>query len=245
MDHALCVRHEKGNRDSVLNECFGKFCYVGKMMQCVKIWMTLVCGVWLLAACGGGGGAGAGGNAVDPRLARLDAYEAQNLRVLGDARVGIPAMAVASPQDIPLGGTASFVGGTTIRVELQSNPLVLYGDAAIGVDFDMGSVDGALTNFFGGVPQGAIADYAGEITVTGGVPAQNMALAYTGALSTAGVSLAFDGMLSAIFLGAPVTAIVASDLAAAVIHNGSTQDATIIVIGEGIVTPPAQPPDPS
>ena len=73
--------------------------------------MTLVCGVWLLAACGGGGGAGGGGNTVDPRLARLDAYEAQNLRVLGDARVGLPAMAVTSPQDIPLGGTASVVGG--------------------------------------------------------------------------------------------------------------------------------------
>jgi hypothetical protein len=51
----------------------------------------------------------------------------------------------------------------------------------------------------------------------GGAPAQNMTPA-------------------AVFFGAPVTAIAASDLAAVVIRNGTAQDATVIVIGEGIVT---------
>jgi hypothetical protein len=87
-----------------------------------------------------------------PRLARMDAYEALNLRFLGDSRAGLPAMLVTNAQDMPLSDSALFAGGATIRVGLQSNPLALFGDAEVDVDFDTGQVSGALMNFFGGTP---------------------------------------------------------------------------------------------
>ena len=249
MDHALCGWREKGNRGGVVNESFGNLCYLKEMMHHMKSIFSLALCALLLAGCGGGGGGGGGtggGNPpIDPRLARLDAYEALNLRVLGDVQAGVPAMTVTDAQDMPLGGTALFSGAATIRVELQSNPLVLYGDAAIDVDFGAGQVSGTLQNFFGGTAQDRVADYAGAIAVAGGVPEQNMALAYVGSLSTAGVALGFDGTLAAVFLGGPVAAIAASDLSAVVTHNGSAQNATVIVVGECALTPPADPPDPS
>ncbi len=247
MDHALCGWREKGNRGGVVNESFGNPCYDTEMMHRMKSSFSLALAALLFAGCGGGGGSGGtgGGNPpVDPRLARLDAYEALYLRVLGDVQAGLPAMTVTAAQDMPVGGTALFSGAATIRVELQSDPLVLYGDAAINVDFGAGQVSGTLQNFFGGTAQDRVADYAGEIIIVGDVPEQNMALSYVGSLSTAGVALGFDGTLAAAFLGGPVTAIAASDLSALVTHNQSTQNATVIVVGEGVLRP-ADPPDPS
>ncbi|MDC1399300.1 hypothetical protein N8306_02100 [Yoonia sp.] len=215
---------------------------IGRVLNCI----IFVClGLWL-AACGGGGGSGAtgGGNvpAPDPRLARLDTYQAQLLRVLGDPSAGVSAMPLAADHAIPIEGTVSFVGAATIRVELQAAPLVLYGDATLDLDFATGIVNGSLMNFFGAAPQGRVENYQGEITVAGDRSAQNTTLDYTGTLQTSGQILGFDGTLDALFLGTSVTAIAASDLEAAVDHNGTWQSATVIVIGEGAVIPPPDPP---
>jgi hypothetical protein len=209
--------------------------------------VVLVCAVLLLAACGGGGGGasgggGGGGPAPDPRLARLAAYEAQKLRVLGDTSAGISALPLTSDATMPADGTVSFAGSATIRVELQADPLVLYGDATLDMDFGTGQISGTLQNFFGATPQVRVANYEGEITVTGDTPAQNMTLGYSGSLTASGQALGLDGALDVLFLGEPIAAIAASDLEAVVDHNGTLQDATVIVIGEGTVTPPPDPP---
>ena len=49
-------------------------------------------------------------------------------------------------------------------------------------------------------------------------------------------------VFATLFLGAPTTAIAGADLDAVVDHNGTPQSATVIVIGEGTVTPPDMPP---
>ncbi len=207
----------------------------------------IVVGAWLwLAGCGGGGGAaggGSGGGPVpDPRLARLDTYEAQKLRVLGDPSAGLSAMPLTPANAMPSVGTASFKGSATIRVELQADPLILFGDATLAVDFDTGVTDGTLQDFFGAVPQGRVENYQGEIAVSGGASAQNMVLEYSGSLTASGHTMGFDGTLEALFLGTQVLAIVASDLEAVVVHNATPQNATVIVIGEGTIIPPSDPP---
>lgn len=206
----------------------------------------IVCVCAGLAGCGGGGGGasggGGGGPSPDPRLARLDTYEAQKLRVLGDPDAGLSAMPLTPDNVMPSGGTASFTGSATIRVELQADPLVLFGEAKVDVDFGTGSSSGSLANFFGATPQGQVENYQGEITVTGDATAQNMMLNYNGSLTAPGQTIGFDGMLETLFLGAPVVAIAASDLEAVVVHNATPQNATVIVIGEGAVMAPTNPP---
>ncbi len=207
--------------------------------------IALFCACLWLAACGGGGGGASGGGgspAPDPRIARLDAFEAQKLRVLGDPSAGVSAMSLTPAELIPLTGTATFLGSATVRVELQDDPLVLYGDATLNMDFGTGQISGALANFFGATRQGRVANYQGEIIVSGGAAAQNMAIDYTGSLTASDTTLGLDGALSTLFLGAPTTAIAAADLEAVVDHNGTPQSATVIVIGEGTVTPPDMPP---
>jgi hypothetical protein len=244
MQDALCARARKGNRGIVLNEGFGKFCYDFRMTKRSLTFFALLGACLWLVGCGGGGGAAGGGGtpAPDPRLARLDAYEAQKIRVLGDPGTGISAMPLAPVEAIPTNGTASFIGSATIRVELQGNPLVLYGDAMLDMDFGSGSVSGSLDNFFGATAQSRVDNFQGDITVTGGTPAQDMMLAYSGSLATTDQTLDFMGMLAEIFLGNPVTAIAAVDLEAVVDRNGAPQNATIIVLGEGAVIPPTAPP---
>ena len=185
--------------------------------------------LWL-AGCGGGGAAGGGGPAPDPRLARLDAYEAQKIRVLGDTGAGISTMPLTPAEAIPMNGTASFIGSATIRVELQGDPLVLYGDAMLDMDFGSGQVSGSLDNFFGATAQSRVDNFQGEITVTGSTPAQDMMLAYEGSPMTTDQTLDFMGMLAAMFLGSPVTAIAAADLETVVNRNGTLQNGTIIVL---------------
>ncbi|MEO0932045.1 MAG: hypothetical protein AAFY14_15590, partial [Pseudomonadota bacterium] len=92
--------------------------------------ISLMC----LAACGGGGG-GSSDAGIDPRLARLDIYEAQKIRVLGDPGAGVVGMAPTPVDAIPDMGTVVFDGSATIRVETTPAPRVLFGDAQVSVGF--------------------------------------------------------------------------------------------------------------
>lgn len=192
-----------------------------------------------LCACGGGGGDG-GGSGVDPRLARIDIYEAQKLRVLGDPGVGVMGMATTPDASLPDTGTAVFTGSATIRVENPDAALVLFGDSTVTIGFDNGAVSGTMENFFGTNGNADVVDYTGTITVDGGTLDPGVTLDYAGALTASGEDLVFEGIMSGEFLGDPLGALSAADLEAGVIRNGTPVDATVIVIGEtdGVTVPP-------
>ncbi|MDX8349572.1 hypothetical protein SLH49_16430 [Cognatiyoonia sp. IB215446] len=192
--------------------------------------------IWILmmavAACGGGGGDGGTGGGIDPRLTRLDLYEAQKLRVLGDPGAGVMGMATTSELAIPDSGSALFTGSATIRVETDAAPLVLFGDAEVTIGFADGQADGTLDSFFGTNAGGSVVDYNGAITIDGGELTDGVSLDYSGALTGAGENLVFDGTMEGQFLGDPVGALSAADLEADVIVSSTPTDATLVVIAE-------------
>lgn len=186
------------------------------------------CAGLLFAACGGGGG-GSGGSGIDPRLARLDVYEAQKLRVLGGG--GVMGMAITDPAAIPASGSVDFAGFATIRVAADL-PLVLFGDAAVSVAFDTADANGRIGAVFGNDSSGQVVDYDGTITLAGSAQASAVQLGYAGVLTGPADTLVFDGAASGQFLGTPIAAIALSDLDAPVIHNGQPGNATLLIVGE-------------
>jgi hypothetical protein len=187
--------------------------------------------IMFLAACGGSGSDSDGGG-IDPRLARLDVYEAQKLRVLGDPGAGVMGMAPTPQTAVPDMGAAVFTGSATVRVENPDTPLVLFGDSSITIGFADAAVSGTLDGFFGTNSTGDVVDYDGGITIDGGSLDDGISLDYAGALSAAGENLVFEGVMDGEFLGDPVSAISAADLQAGVIYNGGPVNATLVVIGE-------------
>lgn len=185
-----------------------------------------------LAACGGGGGGGGGSSGIDPRLARLDIYEAQKRRVLGDPGAGVPAMEMTTAENIPTMGAVAFTGSATIRVETGTNPLVLFGDASLEMRFDTGDGDGTLDNFFGNNAAGDVVNLAGAIDVAADLSGTDLGLNYVGALSSSADVIAISGRMQGALLGNPVAAFAAADFEPNVTHNGVDRDATIVVIGE-------------
>ena len=198
--------------------------------------VTALCALLGLAACGGGGGGG-GDSGIDPRLARLEVYEAQKLRVLGDPGAGVMGMPITAAEDMPTGGEMTFAGSGSIRVESPVQPLVLFGDAQLRVDFDGNQATGEMTNTFGTNAGGRVVDYSGVITLESTAPGQNMPLHYAGSLREGDQTLAFAGVMNGIFLGNPTTAFTAADLEADVDQNGVTRSATVIVTLEETQTP--------
>lgn len=188
-----------------------------------------------LSACGGGGGGG--GAKADPRLARLDAYRAQELRVLGDPAGGVPGLPITTEGNLPDSGVMAFAGFASLRVEIGTTPLVLFGDADLTVDFDGATVVGAVANLFGNSDTQTVADYEGGLSVLGNSTGQNLPLSYQGVLSAPGQVLGFDGQMTGVFLGDPVAAFSAADLEAEVDQNGTTRDATVVITLEATLAP--------
>ena len=203
--------------------------YWGRVMKQVA---AVVCLIWLLGSCGGGGGGDSGGGGIDPRLARLDIYEAQKLRVLGDPGAGVMALPVTDIASVPDSGEFLFLGSATIGIEDPVQPLVLYGDARVALRFDSGEATGTLDNFFGNTGTGNVANYGGFIGLHSGAVGQNIALEYAGVLTAPQDTLIFDGALRGVLLGNPIGALAVADLEADVDNNGVSQDATVIVIAE-------------
>jgi len=205
------------------------------MKRCSVAVGLLVC----LSACGGGGGGGggSGGGGIDPRLARLDIYEAQKLRVLGDPGAGVMGMPMTTLENLPEGGALTFEGSASIRVERGAAPLVLFGDAGLRLDFDTGDAVGQIENVFGANSSSNVVDYDGVIAVTGGAPGQNMDLTYEGALNAPGEALGFNGTMNGVLLGNPVAAFSAADLESTVDQNGVTQTATMVITMERVNVP--------
>lgn len=189
--------------------------------------------VWL-AACGGGAG---GGGGIDPRLSRLDLYEAQKLRVLGDDGAGVMGVAATADENMPAGGVMTFAGHGAIRIETGGQPLALFGDAQMQVDFDNSNAFGVIENTFGTTTGGEVVDYTGAITMQGTAATQNMPLSYGGTLSAGDRTLVFAGAMNGVFHGNPTVALSAADLEAAVMQNGTPRTATVVVTFEQVPAP--------
>lgn len=185
----------------------------------------------LLAACGGGSG-------IDPRLARLDIYEAQRLRVLGDPTAGVQGMPVTPDAALPTTGQAVFQGAAALLIERAADNLSLAGDVTLTVGFGDQSATGAVTNLFGGEATGGIIDFAGSLSLSGGVSGVSFPLDYTGTLTAGTESLRFAGTTVASFLGDPVAGFSARVLEAAIDNNGVIRSGAIVLFGDGTVAPP-------
>ena len=194
---------------------------------------TSIVFVLLVTACGGGGGEDPG-SGIDPRVARVDAFDAQRMRVLGDVGTGAIGMASTPDASLPISGSVNFEGFTTIRVENPNQPLVLYGDTAVTIGFGGGAVTGTMDAFFGTNDLGDVVDYGGEILIDAGSTTAGLTLDYGGALTEGVNTLVFDGTLEGLFLGDPLGAISASDLEAGVFYNGAPLDATVVLVAETV-----------
>ena len=224
-----------------LTEDLGFGVYNGSWGHVMKQSATAIGLMFCLSACGGGGGRSGGGvgggGGIDPRLARLDIYEAQKLRVLGDPGAGVMGMPMTSLGNVPDSGALMFEGSASIRVEREDAPLVLFGDAGIRLDFDTSNAVGQIDRVFGANSTGTVVDFSGVIDMAGGVPGQNMDLSYHGALNASGETLGFDGTMNGVLLGNPVGAFSAADLEAWVDQNGKTQTATMVITLEQVNAP--------
>jgi len=203
--------------------------------------MILSCLVVALAACGGGGGGG-GGSGIDPRLARLDIYEAQRLRVLGDPAAGVVGLPPTPRTGLPDAGQVTFDGAATIQIAQPAGLWSLAGDAALTLDFAGNSASGSVTAVFGDSSAGGIVDYAGSLALGGAVDDAVFALGYAGTLTAGGDVLVFDGDLVTTVLGDPVAGIAGLDLEAVIDHGGAQRQGSVVIFGEGAVTPPAPQP---
>lgn len=186
----------------------------------------------ILSGCGGGGGGDSPGSGIDPRLARLDIYAAQRIRVLGDPGAGVMGMAPTTAA-LPVDGSARFTGFATLRVE-GAQELVLIGDARLDVDFATARASGRMDRFFGTVPGRGVQDFGGEITISDGPVARDLQLRYAGALSGASQVLAVSGTMTGVFLGDPVRALSASDLDPLLAQNGVARTGTLVLVAEPI-----------
>ncbi|WP_162561711.1 hypothetical protein [Yoonia vestfoldensis] len=191
-------------------------------------WVRLLAIFVMLSGCGGGGDSP--GSGIDPRVARLDIYDGQRIRVLGDPGAGVMGMAPTT-RDLPVDGRAQFAGFATLRVE-GAQPLVLFGDAQLDVDFGASAVSGAMAGFFGTVPGAGVQDFTGEVAITDGPVARDLRLTYGGALSGGGQQLALSGSMTGAFLGDPVIALSAADLDPVVVQNGVTRNGTLVLVAE-------------
>lgn len=224
-------------------------------MRCAK-WLMLL---WLLlSACGGGGGAaaGAGGDTggggtgsggprpggfvmppppppPDPRLARLDGYEAVQIRVLGQAGQ-LPRGPFPATVNLPSQGAAQFTGFASLRVE-AAQVITLFGDASLAVDFASQQVSGKVERVFGTSTSG-VADFTGMIAITTGNWRDDLRLSYAADLAAPGHQVTASGTMVGDFLGDPVAGLWAVDLDGQARDNGRAHPATMLMVMEK--TPP-------
>ncbi|MEJ6401625.1 hypothetical protein [Yoonia sp. 2307UL14-13] len=185
-----------------------------------------------IAACGGGGGGG-GGSGIDPRLARVDVYEAQRVRVLGDPGAGVVGMAATETADVPITGAITYDGSVTISVE-TSVPIFLAGDAAITMDFAAGDVSGEMRNMFGRREGQALQDYAGTLVIADGTvdDANGWSVDYAGTLESGSDTLVFAGQVVGSLYGAEAEAIAGAEFGALIDVNGDIVDGSLTIVAE-------------
>ncbi|WP_090204463.1 hypothetical protein [Yoonia litorea] len=189
-----------------------------------------------LTACGGGGSSG-GNSGIDPRLARLDVYEAQQLRLFGNPQTGAIGMAITQDPAIPAAGTLNFEGAAAIQIEHSSKTLALYGDAVLALDFEAATAAGSVSNVFGQALTGKVADYTGELSLAGdGLEGAEFQITYAGRLTTDATDYGFAGTLETMLLGDQVAGVAGIDLDADIAHGAGVLTGSVIVFGEVAAT---------
>lgn len=185
-----------------------------------------------LAACGGGGGGG-GGSGIDPRLGRIDVYEAQRDRVLGDPGAGVMAMPETDAAAVPVMGAVTYNGSMTISVE-TAVPIFLAGDVDVTMDFAGGGVSGEMRNMFGRVEGQALQDYAGTLTIADGTvgDGNTWSFDYAGTLDGGADTLVFAGQVDGAFYGTGAEAIAGAEFDALISVNGDIFDGSLTVVAE-------------
>lgn len=154
--------------------------------------------------------------------------------------MGMPATPAGM---LPDAGRVDFAGGAAILVVQSARTLSLAGDVSLTVNFGSGAANGAVTAVFGDSPGGGVVDYAGSIALSGAAQAGAFPLDYSGTLTGAGdTSLGFDGTLDTTLLGNPVAGFTAIDLQARIDQSGTLRDGSVVLFGEGPVTPPSAAP---
>jgi hypothetical protein len=211
----------------------------------MRFWLGVV--VLMVAGCGGGGGGtssgggGGGGAGIDPRLARIDIYEAQRLRVLGDPGAGVMGMPVTEDANVPVSGSAEYTGSASIILETMPDAAVIVGDARVAMDFTLNEVTGEMDNFLGTDPNGNLRNFDGRLTINegsiGDATPNAWSLEYAGTVSAPGQSYVMAGTVEGEFLGNQAGAIAGLELEAEVVANGALIDGAVTIIGEGTVTP--------
>ena len=190
-----------------------------------------------LPACGGGGGGGGGsspGSGVDPRLAQVDLYETQRLRVAGDPGAGVEGLAPTSAAGVPTSGRLDYRGGAAILVE-GSDPRVLRGRAEVSFIFSDETGSGSVTQVFRLTDAGPGADYDGALTLdvlSAAAGHDGLVLTYDGSLSGEGQVLVFDGVLLGEFLGPGAGALLVSDFEAEIFAGGLRRDGIVQIVAE-------------
>ncbi|WP_342075302.1 hypothetical protein [Yoonia sp. SS1-5] len=192
----------------------------------------------LLTACGGGGGGDGGspGSGIDPRLARIDIYESQRIRVVGDPGAGVVGMSPTPVVDMPTTGEVTFAGSFTLRVETTPAASVIAGDARLNVDFGAATGSGVLDNAFGTGTDGVLRDYDGQILLRDGVVGADgpntWQIDYAGALTSTQQTIAVDGQIAGDVLGPDANALAGIDLEAAIATNAGQRTGLLAIIAE-------------
>lgn len=208
----------------------------------MRIWVLGA--VVVAAGCGGGGsggGSNGGGGGIDPRLSRIDIYETQRLRVLGEPGAGVMGMPITDDAQMPINGRATYDGSASILIETMPETALIVGDATVVMDFDLNEVSGEMGRFIGTDLNGDFRNFDGRLVIEdgdiGGTAANAWSLDYAGTLSVPGQAYVMAGTMEGEFLGAAAGAIAGLELEAQIVANGVLSDGVVTLIGEGDVIP--------
>lgn len=124
-----------------------------------------------LAACGGGAAPkpGPGGPAAPPPPASFDtletAYIGANARLAARSNTAfIPPLI----EGMPTTGGATYTGVMFVELDTAGMTTQLYGNADVTANFDVSSMSGSVTDFYGRDRTGSQAAYTGAISLTDG-----------------------------------------------------------------------------
>lgn len=232
----------------MVNGCFGAFGQSDCEDRGFTVRYVILITLLLLTACGGGGGVdsgktpdGGGGNPPlppDPRIARIDTYDALRLAILGDPDTGAPGLPATAPFDPATFGQVAFAGSVTIRAETVGRASVLAGDVNLTVDFADDTITGEMDRFFGTGPDLVLRDYSGVVTIDAGMVGNadpnSWELDYGGVLTATDQSVVLDGTVDGQFVGNPMTAMAGSELDAQIVYNGDPVDGVVTVLAQSV-----------
>jgi hypothetical protein len=120
-------------------------------------------------------------------------------------------------EGMPTAGNASYQGYFLAEIQTDPQTTRLLGLATVNANFDSGTISGAASDFVGVDRTGAMDDYSGGVSMTGGSVGVNrpndFLLPYSGSLNGNGEIVSLSGTLLGTFKGDPVLGILGEDSA--------------------------------